>query len=252
MLGLPVDYYLRLFLPKESECRALLFKKISNRKKSLIVISGLLGDFDTFEYCQILRNKIPELTKLGFNIFIVAIGSNEAKNKFCRFCDFPKDKLLIVKNNFIHNELGLYEGLKFHGNNWINMLLMCAGIASKGTIPEVLRGYTGDCKSINIYNKNDLIHLTSYCRLKGSLFKVLGKEGSLRPFELATRRLENMIEIVKNRNLYLGDRKYLTQRGGTFIIDENLEILYKYSSKGLLCYSETMSDPLNYLKYYIK
>ena len=52
----------------------------------------------------------------------------------------------------------------------------------------------------------------------------ISNDGSLRPFELASLRLSNMIEVLSNWNIYMNNTAYLTQRGATFLIDDSNEI----------------------------
>ena len=69
----------------------------------------------------------------------------------------------------------------------------------------------------------------------------------MRPFELATFRLNNMIEIIKNWNDYILNEKFLPQRGASFVLNEENEIIYKYYSKDVLGYSSSMNEPLLFL-----
>ena len=56
-----------------------------------------------------------------------------------------------------------------------------------------------------------------------------------------------MIEALKNWNKYMINNEYLTQRGGTFIIEKDNTISYVYKSTSLLSYSLTMNNPLEFL-----
>lgn len=73
---------------------------------------------------------------------------------------------------------------KLNVNAYIKLLPMLAGIGSPGTVGEVLRGYVGDRNAKQIFDSP-------------SSFDVLGK-GYQRPFELATLRLNNMIQILNH------------------------------------------------------
>ena len=84
-------------------------------------------------------------------------------------------------------------------------------------------------------------------RLKGNMFNIFSKEQNLRPFELATRRLMNMIEILANWKTYVPDATFLTQRGGTILLNEKDEVLYEFISESLLGYASKMSAPLSFL-----
>ena len=124
---------------------------------------------------------------------------------------------------------------------------MCVGLGSQGTLSEVLRGYLGDKNSKCLFSSNEDIKIGSIYLFKGKKFEIFSKEKILRPFELATRRLMNMIEILSNWNTYVPDPSILTQRGATFLLNEKDEILYKYISESLLGYSSKMSTPLSFL-----
>ena len=79
------------------------------------------------------------------------------------------------------------------------------------------------------------------------LFKNTCGDGYLRPFELATYRLNNMLEIIKHWNDYILDIEYLPQRGASFLLDDKDEIIYKYFSNAVLGYSSNMEDPIDFL-----
>tara|TARA_Y100001968_G_C18866166_1_gene484969 strand:- start:127 stop:567 length:441 start_codon:yes stop_codon:yes gene_type:complete len=128
-----------------------------------------------------------------------------------------------------------------------NLLVMCAGINSRGTIKEVLRGYFGDKNAKSLFSFNEDISLGPYSLFKGEMFDIFSKKQNLRPFELATRRLMNMIEILSNWNTYVPNSKFLTQRGATIFLNENDDILYEFVSESLLGYSRKMSEPLSFL-----
>ena len=85
---------------------------------------------------------------------------------------------------------------------------------------------------------------------KGKMFDIFSKNQILRPFELATMRLINMIEILSNWNKYVPDSSFLTQRGATLLLNENDELLYKFMPEALLGYSSKMSEPLFFLDAY--
>ena len=75
---------------------------IGKNKYTLIVLFGLLGDFDSIEYAINLKNFIRN-KKIDLNIFALAIGEEKGKEKFCNFTGFPKENLEVIPNNNIHN-----------------------------------------------------------------------------------------------------------------------------------------------------
>ena len=100
------------------------------------------------------------------------------------------------------------KGVDIGFGGWINMLIMLSGINSLKTIKEVIRGYTGDRNSKQIFNDEDHINLLNLVKFSGVFFKYTFGDGYLRPFELATYRLNNMSEILQNWNDYILDDKY--------------------------------------------
>ncbi len=110
----------------------------------------------------------------------------------------------------------------------------------------------GDKNAKSLFAFDDDINLGSVSLLKGNMFDIFSKKQNLRPFELATRRLMNMIEILSNWNTYVPNSAFLTQRGATIFLNEKDEILYEFISESLLGYSSNMSKPLSYLDDILK
>jgi len=120
------------------------------KKFKLIILFGLLGDFDSFEYAINLKSFIDKSQAENLDIFAIAIGNQNGKEKFCKFTGFQKENLIVVSDNLIHNNLKVSKGLDIGLGGWINMLLMLSGINSFKTIKEVIRGYIGDSKANQI------------------------------------------------------------------------------------------------------
>jgi len=218
----------------------------------LVVLFGLLGDFDSFEYAINLKNFINNQKNKNLDIFAIAIGNQNGKEKFCNFTGFPKENLKVVTDNQIHNNLKVSQGLDIGLGGWINMLLMLSGINSFKTIKEVIRGYTGDRKANQIYSELDKIYILKALRFSGNSFKQVFGDGYLRPFELATFRLNNMYEIIQNWDDYILNQKYLPQRGASFLLNDKNQVIYKFFSNDVLGYSSNMRDPLGFLSDLIK
>ena len=115
---------------------------------------------------------------------------------------------------------------------------------------EVNRGYTGDKKSLEIFDHDEEILKSLLPNIKGSIFDKAGGTGFLRPFEMATLRLGNMIEVINNWDIYMHNKHCLTQRGGTFLLDEDSKLLFSFRAQGLLGYSENMSRPIDFLEQF--
>ena len=223
------------------------FNFSSSKKYKLIVLLGLLGDFDSFEYAINLKNFIDNNPSNNLDIFAVAIGNERGKYKFCNFTGFPNNNLKVLQDNKLHQKLMASEGIDIGLGGWINMLIMLSGINSLKTIKEVFRGYTGDKNSNQIFSDEDNINLFNFIKFSGIFFKYTCGDGYLRPFELATYRLKNMIEIIQNWNDYIIDVNYLPQRGASFLLNHQDQIIYQYYSNEVLGYSSKMPDPLWFL-----
>jgi len=230
--------------------RELNFEGVRDFK--LIVLFGLLGDFDSFEYAINLKNFIDNNQDKNLDIFAIAIGNQNGKQKFCKFTGFNEENLIVVSDNQIHNNLKISRGLDIGLGGWINMLLMLSGINSLKTIKEVIRGYTGDRKAKQIYSDFDKIDVLKFLKFTGNSFNQFFGEGYLRPFELATFRLNNMNEIIQNWGDYILNEKYLPQRGASFLLNDKNELVYKFFSRDVLGYSSNMRDPLEFLSFLVK
>ena len=228
------------------------FNFTSKKKYKLISLFGLLGDFDSFEYAINLKTYLDKAQNKNLDILVIAIGNEFGLKKFCKFTGLPTRNIRVVPNNEIHIGLGASKGIDIGLGGWINLLIMLSGLYSLKTIKEVLRGYTGDKKSKQIFSDFDQINILNFIKFPGSFFKYSYGEGYLRPFELATFRLKNMIEIISNWNDYILSSDYLPQRGATFLLDGRNQIIYKYFSDDVLGYSPKMQDPIGFLVDYCK
>jgi hypothetical protein len=205
--------------------------------RRLVLLLSQLGDFDSMEYAQALAPALPKLDAAGINTLAIAIGDDAGAERFCRHTGFPRSALQVDAEPSLHQELGLYAGLQTPGGPWPGLLLMCAGIGSPGTLAEVLRGYTGDRSAPQ--------------RINSPLFRLAGGEGFQRPFELATVRLRNMTEVLSHWRTYVPSDAFITQRGGTFLIDADGTLLYSHRDQGILGFSATMNQPLSFLEPYL-
>ena len=214
----------------------------------LVVLVGSFADFDSFEYAQVLAEHFDLLEINGVSIRIIGIGGKDSKKRFSDFTGFPEIFINSVEDNKIHNSLGLNDGNKFYCGGLLNLLLMCAGINSPGTLKEVFRGYLGDRKAKPIFSNDKTIKIGILPKFKGQLFRNFNHKNNLAPFELATFRLINMVEIIGSWRIYVGNTNFLPQRGGTFLFNAENELIYKFFPQSLLNYSETMEEPLKFLK----
>jgi hypothetical protein len=232
-----------------------VFDGCKSASRLLVLIWSQLGDFDNLEYAWWLKRKSEILQAKGISVRAIGIGDRSSGEKFCSYTGFPPECLFIDPTATIHRELNLYSGLslKFpflsaEKAAYLNLILMCAGIGSPGTLAEVWRGYKGDRQSPQLIADDEIIRDTPLPSIKGSFFKLVGRSGFQRPFELATLRLKNMTEVLNNWQIYVPNSAYLTQRGGTFLFDNRGTLLYEYRDQSILGFAANMSDPLDFLK----
>ena len=235
------------------------FKTILDRnaRKTLVLLWSQLGDFDNLEYAWWLKRESVQLEAKGITVKAIGIGDRCSGIKFCEYTDFPAENLYIDPTAELHRQLSLYRGLtfKFPGlsaktSAFIDLMIMCAGIGSPGTLSEVFRGYKGDRNAPQLISNDEVIKDTPLPNIKGSFFKLAGGENFQRPFELATLRLRNMTEVLSNWNTYVADATYLTQRGGTFLFSAEGELLYEHRDRNILGFAANMSNPLSFITDY--
>jgi AhpC/TSA antioxidant enzyme len=223
-------------------------------ERLLVVVWPQLGDFDSLEYAWWLQRESAQLQAQNITVRAVGIGDRPSGQKFCSFTGFPEDALFVDPSATIHRQLELYSGLslKVPGlslaqNAWLNLMLMCAGIGSPGTLAEVFRGYRGDRTAPQLIDEEEIVQATPLPPLKGSFFRFAGGKGYQRPFELATLRLRNMAEVLPHWKTYVPNAAFLTQRGGTFLFDAQGGLLYEHRDRGILGFAANMSQPLSFL-----
>ena len=219
--------------------------------RRLVIVMGQLGDFDSMEYAQALVPRLSELEQAGIALQAIAIGDQSGADRFCGFTGFPRQALEVDSSSALHEALGLYAGLKLPGGPWPGFLLMCAGIGSPGTLQEVLRGYTGDRRAAAIFGDDDMVKAWPFPAFPGALFARAGGRNFQRPFELATKRLSNMGEVLSQWRTYVPVDDHIAQRGGTFLIDADGSLLYEWRETHLLGFADDMAVPLAFLDPYL-
>lgn len=231
-----------------------ILRGCESANRLLVLVWSQLGDFDSLEYAWWLQRESEQLQSKGVVVRAVGIGNRASGQRFCDYTGFPSSWLFVDVSAELHQKLGLYSGLslKLPGfstaqNAWMNLLLMCAGIGSPGTLAEVFRGYIGDRQAPQLIDDEEVVRAAPLPPLKGSFFNLAGGKGFQRPFELATLRLRNMAEVLGKWQTYVPDSAYLTQRGGTFLFDAQGNLLYEHRDRGILGFAANMSRPLSFI-----
>jgi hypothetical protein len=235
--------------------RVLVLPKQGSYSQLLVVILPQLGDFDSLEYAWWLHKGAKSLESQQIALRAIGIGDRSSGLKFCEYTNFCPDNLFVEPEAKLHSQLGINRGLSLkipllspEQNAWVNLMLMCAGISSPGTLAEVFRGYRGDRSAPQLIDDDEVIQAPPLPPLRGSFFQWAGGKGFQRPFELATLRLRNMGEVLSNWKTYVPDASYLTVRGATFLFDREGKLVYEHRDRGILGFAENMSNPLSFLK----
>ena len=218
--------------------------------RRLVVLLPQLGDFDSLEYAQALNGVQARLDAAGIALVAIGIGDAAGADRFCQYTGLRRSQLQVEPDANLHRALGLYPGLQTGLGTWPDLLLMCAGIGSPGTLAEVLRGYSGDRSAPERIGVDQRIALGPLPALSGALFAQLGR-GYQRPFELATVRLQNMVEVLGRWRTYVPRDDFITQRGGTWLLDDDGQVLVSHLDRGILGFSATMGRPLAFLDPYL-
>lgn len=220
----------------------------------LVLLWPQLGDFDSLEYAWWLQREEATLRQRNIAVRAVGIGDRASGQRFCTYTGFSPAHLFVDETAALHRHLELYQGLTLTPPGlkpgqaaWLNLMLMCAGIASPGTLREVLRGYTGDRRAPQLIDDEKTVKAGPLPPLSGKTFRWAGGEGFQRPFELATLRLRNMTEVLGHWGTYVPNSAYLTQRGGTFLFDQTGALRYEHRDRGILGFAATMANPLEFL-----
>ncbi|MEM8604901.1 MAG: peroxiredoxin-like family protein [Cyanobacteria bacterium P01_H01_bin.121] len=231
-----------------------LFSDLGTTEQILVMVWPHFGDFDTLEYAWWLKRSLADLNDRKIAIRAIAIGDCDGGQRFCDYTGFPAECLFVDPEAKLHQKLDLYPGLslKLPGlgatpSAWFNLLLMCAGIGSPGTLREVLRGYTGDRQAPQLIADEEVVQAPPLPPIKGKFFRRAGGSDFQRPFELATLRLRNMAESLSHWRTYVPDARFLTQRGGTWLFNRAGELLYEHRDRGILGFADNMGAPLAFI-----
>lgn len=182
------------------------------------------ADLTTWEYVEGLREALPRLEAAGVDVAVIGLGTGRQAQIFADTVGgFPLKNLYGDPEGRAYEALGFSKGLTVNGvPPTARLLAMLAGIGSKGTIQEVLRGYVGDRSAAPVW--------------AGSTpFDILGG-GYQRPFELATLRLFNMAGIATPgvwARLAPEDDEKLLWQGGTLVF-KGTRCTFRHTDAGIL------------------
>jgi hypothetical protein len=211
------------------------------------------GDYNAWELTQQYVSALKEGRLTNSPVVLVGIGSVQAAQTFANdigLSDDPRITLVTDETGCVTEALGCYRGWltvdKKHKERYpytdipsgIKLLGMVLGFGSPGTIGGVIEGYTGDVtQTYGPFGRRWVIRALTQGSEKGRFPKVeldLEENESLKPFELATLRLQTGLHVVaKWRQLGPRDGDLFTRMGGTFVFS-NKQCVYEYFDQGIL------------------
>eukprot|EP00746_Dinoflagellata_sp_MGD_P009501 gnl/MRDRNA2_/MRDRNA2_119350_c0_seq1.p1 gnl/MRDRNA2_/MRDRNA2_119350_c0~~gnl/MRDRNA2_/MRDRNA2_119350_c0_seq1.p1 ORF type:complete len:420 (+),score=68.04 gnl/MRDRNA2_/MRDRNA2_119350_c0_seq1:104-1363(+) len=202
------------------------------------------GDFNCWELAQRLIFGTPEFTKAGADIRMVGVGSVESARKFASMLDIDPATLYTDPTGSIYKALGYSKGFMPESdlNGYVKLFPMLLGISSPGTLQAVFSGYIGNSAKRRDWVTSSLQQGNSKGRfpsfLEEKLWDIVGKDG-LRPFELATLRLQNMVGVLGTwEELAPKDDQLVVLQGGSMIVRPDGSTAYAFADRGILTYTD--------------
>jgi len=230
--------------------------------KSLLILGTYAADFNAIEYAQRLRHYKSKLQDKGVSKFGLVLNCEPEAAKMLADCvDLDLDAedldIFIDPNGNAGKKFGVGQGWRPDDEEmspYLKLFGMLWGLGAWATLPAVIGGYIGnplkgqpwieDAMAVGqrkgrwpntaLELDDDGIVLNKFTELP-----VVG-EWPRRPLELATLRLQNMVDIsIKNwKELAPTDtalkQGVLTQLGGCVIVDSKSgEVVFDYKDPGI-------------------
>lgn len=235
-------------------------------KKTMLVLGTYAADFNAIEYAQRLRYYTPELQKRGISkIGLVLNCEPESAKALANIVDLPCDASEGYGVTLMVDNLGRAGRAFGVGTGWrpddkdmspyVKLFGMLFGLGAWATLPAVIGGYIGnpfkpqpwieDAMAVGQrkgrWPDMALVLDESNEKIVTNKFTELPVVGTWprRPLELATLRLQNMLDIsIKNWKELAPNEKalnagVLTQLGGCVVCDENGNSIYEWKDPGI-------------------
>jgi len=211
--------------------------KSGGNKLLLVVVCPQLGDFDTFEYCELLAACLDDFERNGILMRVVGIGDAKSAERFSEFVRLPLDKkyLRVDPRAGVHRSLRLHRGpdwdipdfvprpllewfRKYVGASettdarqvakaWLNYMAMCAGISAPDTLKEIFRGYVGDKSAPERLRSDEVVALGG--RAGGDDGEDIGKNGDDdEPFIVIKGTTDVKLGPIRYRSLWKDETGY--------------------------------------------
>lgn len=225
--------------------------------RTMLCFGTHAADFNTIEYMQRLRvlGLAGKLQASGISRVLMVVNANEAQiDKLTGLLDMPAEiELLADPTGSAGRAFGVSRGFRPDDSSlspFVKLFVVGIGLGPPwGTLWPVLRGYLGDPDGSREWIQaslqqgqiagrwpNPLELSDDGERVVANAFDdtpLLGGWG-VRPFELATLRLQNLIMQAKNwGELKPLDDRCLTQLGGCTVVRAGGEAVYSWVDQGL-------------------
>jgi len=233
---------------------------LSTADKKLLIFGTYAADFNAIEYAQRLRYYIPFLKDKSIKKFGLILNSNEdAAKRMTEMVDLDLSEVevFIDPNGDAGRAFGVGRGWLPENkeiNPFLKLFGMLWGLGAWATLPAVIGGYIGnpfkgqpwieDALKVGQLKKrwpDTALSLSEQGDILLNKFTELPVVGNWprRPLELATLRLQNMLDIsIKHWKDLTPEEEalekgVLTQLGGCLIVDSNGNTLFEWRDPGI-------------------
>ena len=227
------------------------------KSKALLILGTHAADFNTVEYAQRLRAFWPQLQSKGVERALMVInGEANQCMKLAELLDLPAGiELLADPTGEAGRRFGCSGGFRPEDTGlspFAKLFVMgiFGGPGAWYTLPAVLVGYFGNPGGSRAWMEVALKQGQAAGRWPSTVIDVapdgaiLGNKfddtplvsgWGVRPFELATLRLQNLIGVQGQHwdALKPADPRCLTQLGGCTVVGQGGEALYSWLDRGL-------------------
>lgn len=239
----------------------------SDGSKTMLIMGTYAADFNAIEYAQRLRYYLPELKKKGVSkVGLILNCEEESAKALADLVDLPCDVSSDDSVTLMVDPLG-EAGRKFGvGQGWrpedteispyIKLFAMLWGLGAWATLPAVIGGYIGNPFTAQPWIEDAMAVGQKKGRWPDMALVLNEESGSVttnkftelpvvgswprRPLELATLRLQNMMDIsIKNwKELAPNENALkagvLTQLGGCVVYDsKKKEAVFEWKDPGI-------------------
>ena len=242
----------------------------SGEEKTMLVLGTYAADFNAIEYAQRLRYYIPQLQSRGIKkIGFVLNCEAEAAKAMVEMIDLKTDatsseddyvvELYVDPKGEAGRQFGVGRGWRPDDNEmspYVKLFGMLWGLGAWATLPAVIGGYIGNPFFGQPWVEDALAVGQRNGRFPSNALELDEKSGDIkvnkftelplvgdwerRPLELATLRLQNMVDIsIKNWKPLAPteealDAGVLTQLGGLTVVDSsNGNELFQWKDPGI-------------------